>query len=114
MTTSPYSTMAEAVEGLRRKGFTADFKLDEDTGRITADGHSFGSADLTIVEHHRFEGMSDPDDASVLYALEARDGTKGLLVDAYGAYADARIEAMLKQTRDDHTGLVTRPRDGGN
>jgi len=97
-----YSTLSEAVEALRRQGFTADFRFKQETGTMAAGGRSFGSEDLRIVEHHRFEGISDPDDSSVLYALEAHDGTKGLLVDAYGVYADAGIGAALKRTKDDH------------
>lgn len=46
--------------------------------------------------------MSDPDDSSVLYALEGPDGTKGLLVAAYGAYADAGLGTALKKTKDSH------------
>jgi hypothetical protein len=46
--------------------------------------------------------MSDPDDSSVLYALEGPDCAKGLLVDAYGAYADAGLGAALKKTKDSH------------
>lgn len=99
-----YSTMAEAVDALRRRGFTADFTLSKETGHITAEGRSFQGEQLTIVEHHRFEGISDPDDSSVLYALETPDGTKGLLIDAYGAYADSTIGALLNNTKDDHTG----------
>jgi hypothetical protein len=60
---------------------------------------------LTIVEHHRFEGMSDPDDSSVVYALEASNGLKGLLVDAYGAYANWKTGALLKHTKDTHGGV---------
>ncbi|HJT20667.1 MAG TPA: hypothetical protein VJ746_09365 [Nitrospira sp.] len=99
-----YSTMAEAVEALRRRGFTANFTLSKETGSITAEGHSFKGDQLTIAEHHRFEGISDPDDSSVLYALEAGDGTKGLLIDAYGVYADSKIGALLNNTKDDHAG----------
>ena len=35
----------------------------------------------------RFEGMNNPDDSSILFAISASDGSKGVLVDAYGAYA---------------------------
>jgi hypothetical protein len=104
MARQDYATMAQAVEGLRRRGFTAEFSYNEETGRITADGHSFTGRDLTIVEHHRFEGVSDPDDSSVLYALQAADGTKGLLVDAYGAYANSKIAKILKDVEDRHGG----------
>jgi hypothetical protein len=99
-----YSTMAEAVEALRRRGFTADFTLSKESGQVTAGGRSFKRDQLAIVEHHRFEGVSDPDDSSVVYALQALD-VKGLLIDAYGAYARSEIDAVLKNTKDDHAGL---------
>jgi len=97
-----YSTMAEAVDALRLRGFAADFALDQKSGGMTAHGRSFRSEEMRIVEHHRFEGMSDPDDSSVVYALEAADGTRGLLIDAYGAYAEAGIGTALKAARDNH------------
>jgi hypothetical protein len=100
-----YKTMAEAVEGLRGRGFTSDFTVANEGGDVTAGDRTFKSDDLTIVEHHRFEGMSDPDDSSVVYALEASNGLKGLLVDAYGAYANWKTGALLKHTKDTHGGV---------
>jgi hypothetical protein len=104
MAIQAYGTMAQGVEGLRQRGFTADFIISKESGRMTAGEQSFDSSELTIVEHHRFEGMSDPDDASVLYALEGPNGLKGLLVDAYGTYANPQIGAALKQIKDRHAG----------
>ena len=66
MTRGEYRTMAEAVEGLRGRGFTSDFTVANEGGDVTAGDRTFKSDDLTIVEHHRFEGMSDPDDSSVV------------------------------------------------
>ena len=106
MTRGEYKTMAEAVEGLRGRGFTSDFTVANEGGDVTAGDRTFKSDDLTIVEHHRFEGMSDPDDSSVVYALEASNGLKGLLVDAYGAYANWKTGALLKHTKDAHGGVA--------
>ncbi len=39
------------------------------------------------IDFLRFEGMNNPDDSSILFAISASDGSKGVLVDAYGAYA---------------------------
>ena len=102
MTTHVYKTMAEAVEGLRRRGFTTDFSVNRETGQVVAGDRILESDDLTIVEHHRFEGISDPDDSSVVYALEAPNGLKGVLVDAYGPYANWKTGTLLRQTRDSH------------
>lgn len=102
MTTYVYKTMTEAVDGLRQRGFTTDFTIAKGGGELIAENRSFQGDDLTIVEHHRFEGMSDPDDSSVVYALETPNGVKGVLVDAYGAYANWKTGALLKHAKDSH------------
>jgi hypothetical protein len=56
----------------------------------------FNSNELKVVQIHRFEGISNPDDSSILYAIESQDGVKGLLVDAYGVYADADKTEFMK------------------
>ena len=55
--------------------------------------------DFDVDETHRFEGMSSTDDNSVLYAISSKDGIKGLLVDAYGVYAENISEAMRRKLR---------------
>ena len=51
--------------------------------------------DVTIREYERFEGVSDPDDMAILYAIESSSGARGTLVDAFGVYADPGISAYL-------------------
>jgi hypothetical protein len=60
--------------------------------------------DLLIVNFYRYEGISDPEDNSILYVIETRDGAKGTLVDAYGAYSDPLIEKFMKQVKIDEKG----------
>ena len=62
-------------------------------------GKAFTAVELTIVERHRFEGASDPDDESVVYAFESRDGTRGNLVDAFGPYANPGLSSFLQKVR---------------
>ncbi len=99
-----YSTVSEAVQGLNVRGFTANFEVDGDGLRAVDSGKIFTAQQLTIVEHHRFEGASDPDDMSVVYGIEASDGTRGVVVDAYGVYADPRLSELLKNVkiREEH------------
>lgn len=94
-----YKTMTEAVEGLKQRGFTANFELLNNTFRAVDGGKTFAADQLTIVEHHRFEGASDPDDLSVLYAIETNDGTRGTVADAFGPYADPELGAFLQTVK---------------
>jgi hypothetical protein len=48
-----------------------------------------------VVNYFRFEGPSNPDDMSILYAIEANDGVKGTLVDAYGTYASPEVNQFI-------------------
>ena len=55
-----------------------------------------------VVESYRFEGMSDPEDNSVVYAIESLDGTfKGVLVSGYGAYADGASMELIRKLEID-------------
>ncbi len=90
-----YRTMTEAVKGLQERGFTANFEFAAGLVHDVTSRRTFRADELTIVEHHRFEGSSDPDDMSVCYALEARDGTRGVFVDAYGTYASTEVSEFL-------------------
>jgi len=91
--------MTEALQGLARRGFNASFIVEEKGLRSTATGNILHPADVTIVEYHRFEGESNPDDMSVVYALECKDGSRGVVIDAYGTYADPVIGNFLKNVK---------------
>ena len=92
-----YKTMEEAVRGLKERGFAANFEFLKNAFRDVESGKTFQPGELTIVEHHRFEGASDPDDLSIVYAIEANDGTRRALTDGYGAYANPDLGAFLKK-----------------
>lgn len=92
-----FSTLSEALDAARKDGYTASFKIDGDRLRCLETDRMYGPADMTIVNHHRFEGVSNPDDMSVLYLLECSDGTKGAIVDAYGTYAAAGLDEFIKK-----------------
>lgn len=99
MSVKAYMTVAEAGRDLERRGFTANFELIAKTFRAVESGKTFNPDDLTIVEHHRFEGSSDPEEMAVVYAIQAGDGTRGVLVDAYGVYANPDLSAFLEDVR---------------
>mgnify|MGYP003651233956 FL=1 len=54
---------------------------------------------LEVIKYYRFEGMSDPDDNTILYVIETTTGEKGLLVDAYGMYAGNVPRDLVKKLK---------------
>lgn len=114
-TLNEYSTLSTAMNALRDKGFKDEFEYKD--GHLVSGDRQYSSDQLSIVEHHRFEGVSDPGDMSVLYAIEAKDGTKGQLVDGYGTYAEQDLASFIKQIELQEPGAVldgSTPTDGND
>jgi hypothetical protein len=91
-----YDTVSEAVNGLKKRGYSVDFNLQEDcihcdpTGKLTPD-------EFIITEVHRYEGQSDPADEAVVYAIESKHGENGVLVNGFGVSADALSDEMVRK-----------------
>ncbi len=97
-----YETLTEALNDLRKRGYTQDFNLRSDCIECAPANLRLNPEEFTIDEYYRFEGMSNPDDNSVVYAISADKGGKGVLVDAYGVYAENITEAMAQKLRVAH------------
>jgi hypothetical protein len=88
-----FDTLSEAVNGLAK-----DFNLKPECVHCVADDIVLSPKDFEIDHIFRFEGMSNPDDSSIVYAISSIDGTiKGTMVDAYGAYADPLNSEMISK-----------------
>jgi hypothetical protein len=90
-----YDTLSEATTGLKNRGFIIDFNLSENclvchTGKLDVE-------DFEIVEFYRFEGNTDPSDEAIVYAIESKNGLKGVLVSGYGISAEGMSAEMAKK-----------------
>lgn len=94
-----YTTLSEALTALKEQGYTRDFNLTTDSLVCRTSGECFPPQTFQVDRFFRFEGLNDPDDSSILYAITAQDGTRGVIVDAYGVYADSISDAMLEALR---------------
>ncbi len=94
-TTKP---LYQVVNELVKLGYTTEFVYERNSLFCPkGNGKYFlKPKDLVITQIYRFEGMNDPSDSAVVYALQSSQGNKGLLIDAYGVYADEHKVAFLK------------------
>ena len=90
-------TLASALDELTRRGFTESLAVVGNELRAAKTQKAFRPDEVVIREVRRFEGVSDPDDMSVVYAIEAAGGLRGTLVDAYGVYSDPAVSAFVSQ-----------------
>ena len=93
------ATLASVMNDLGRRGFTEHFTVVQGRLRAATRGTTFPADQVVVTEYHRFEGVSDPDDMSILYALETRNGLRGTLADAFGVYADPAVGAFMHDVR---------------
>jgi hypothetical protein len=99
MSSKNYTNMLEAMQGLKKRGFTANFAFLDHTFRDVDSGRTLKADELTIMDHYRFEGASDPDDMSVVYAIESDDGPRGIVADAFGVYANPDLGGFLEHVK---------------
>ena len=89
--------LEKCVKRLEEKGYTEQFRVEKKVLQSTTDKKKkYKPADVKAVNFYRFEGVSNPDDMSILYAIETVDGTKGTLIDAYGVYSDDDTGAFMQ------------------
>lgn len=88
-------TLSETINHLVKKGYTYNFNIKSDCIECAENNLQLHPDDFEIDEVHRFQEMSDVDNESILYAISSTTGhLKGLLVNAYGIYADP-VSAQL-------------------
>lgn len=101
-------TLIEILKDLQERGYTFDFGQEQSeefdrkvslaqqhyyNPNASADAGDSHLVDLYVREVHRIEGMSDPADNTIVYAIETSKGLKGFLVNAYGVYSeDKQVE----------------------
>jgi hypothetical protein len=90
-----YDTVTEAVEGLRQRGYNLDFNLKENC--LICHDDRIDLNDFEIVEVYRFEGNSDPGDEAIVYAIESKNGHRGILVGGYGISSDTLTGDMARK-----------------
>ena len=97
-----YDTLTEGLQQLRLQGYTADFHLRPDCLYCAAHDLKLPPEGFQVDKLFRFEGNSDPADQAILYAITAIGlDIRGVLINAYGVYADpltAAMEAKLQRT----------------
>ena len=91
-----YGTLSETINGLKEEGYTLDFNIRENCLVCQENNTSLSTDEFEIDKVYRFEGESNPDDESILYAISSLNfNVKGLLVNGYGISSDNVTAALV-------------------
>jgi len=90
-----YNNLVEATNDLMKRGYTANLSLEGDTIDDKEHNIHMTADDFVIDEFYRFEGPSNPSDMSIVYAVTSpKYNIKGVLINAYGTYANSSSSAI--------------------
>lgn len=96
--TTYMTDLEKCLKKLEEKGYTEQYKVEKDRLVNMKDTKKkYKAKEVKVPNFFRFEGPSNPDDMSILYAIETSDGSKGTLTDAYGVYADEATGKFFKE-----------------
>lgn len=93
-----FDTLVEAIDRLKSIGYDQDFTLKADSLYLEYKDLDIHQHDFHIDQVYRFDGMTNPDDESILYAISLPDdGLKGLLIGNYGPDSDPVPAFMIEK-----------------
>lgn len=125
-----YETLSEAIKDLSSQGYTIDFNIlaSEDCLQCSKTDLKLSPDEFQIDATYRFEGLSDPADKMILFAISSSSlNIKGIVVNSFGMYANTdgsqiverllnnsksqgapikRHPALVQLSRDHHFGLL--------
>ena len=91
------TTVSEVLNNLKLKGYTVDFNLGENCLICHSNSLKIHPEDFVVDKHYRFEGMSDPGDEAIVYAISSpKYDIKGTLVNGYGISSDTMTDELIK------------------
>jgi hypothetical protein len=91
------SELDKCMHKLEAGGYTSQYRVEKGKLVDLTNNKKYKAKDVKAANFYRFEGISNPDDMSILYAIETADGSKGTLIDAYGLYSDDETGDFLNK-----------------
>jgi len=102
-----FGTLSETINALTGLGYTHDFNIVDECIVCHKTNTVLSPDDFQIDKIYRFEGATDPDDQSILYAISSlKSNVKGILVNGYGISSDDATSKRVERLRTNETALT--------
>lgn len=99
-----FGTLSETINALISLGYDHDFNITEECIVCNQANITLSPTDFQIDKVYRFEGQSNPDDQSILYAISSpKFDIKGILVNGYGISSDETTSKLIEKLETHHT-----------
>jgi hypothetical protein len=92
------ATLSQVIQTWRELGYTEDLNLKPSALHVPSKILEILPDDFEIDKTYRFEGLSDPSDSAIAYAISSeKHHVKGILINSFGVYADPVTDKMTKK-----------------
>lgn len=99
-----YGTLSETINALVKLGYTHDFNIKGECLICHQTHIELSPDEFQIDKVYRFEGASDPDYQSILYAISSEKyDVKGSLVNGYGINSDEATSKLVEKLNTNQT-----------
>ena len=93
-------TLSGQIDILRAKGYTEDFNLQQQCLECRDKDFKIFHDEFVVDKYFRFDVNSDASDQSIIYAISSeKHDVKGILINAYGIYAEPLTDEMLDKLK---------------
>lgn len=83
-------------------GYDNNYRITGNNLVASRNDEKYDPTHVHIVAQHRFEGMSNPSDMSILYVIETRDGGKGTVLANYSPASDTAIAEFFNEIPEEN------------
>lgn len=95
------TTLSEVTTILDQRGYTVNLNQKEEYLECVANHTKLYHGDFTVDKHYRFEGISNPDDEAIVYAISSsKHNLKGVLIGGYGISSENCSSELLKALKE--------------
>lgn len=95
-----FGTLSETINSLIKLGYIHDFNIQEECIVCHHANIKLLPSEFQIDKVYRFEGVSNPDDQSILYVISSsKFNVKGVLVNGYGISFDEETSKVVEKLR---------------
>ena len=92
--------LTNQLQNLEKKGFTDQLQFENGQIKNLSNHLKYSVSQVAHSDEYRFEGMTNPSDMSILFAIEFVDGRKGTLAAPYGSQGDANLFEFMNKVEN--------------
>lgn len=95
------STVTEVLQKLKEDGYTVDFNLSDNCLICHGNSLQIHPEEFVVDEHFRFEGVTDPGDEAIVYAISStKHNIRGTLINGYGISSNPETDKIISALKE--------------